>query len=81
MSLLKQINDKGAVLEWCPVKSKPNLVALGTKVLKMINHKRKPQQSYRICLIFNEDGNDQSIVFILILLLLHSNCTLLLMLF
>ena len=32
MSLLKQIDDKGAVLEWSPVRSKPNLVALGTKV-------------------------------------------------
>ena len=32
MSLLKQIDDKGAVLEWSPVRGKPNLVALGTKV-------------------------------------------------
>jgi hypothetical protein len=34
MSLLKQIDDKGAVLEWSPVSSKPNLVALGTKVVE-----------------------------------------------
>jgi hypothetical protein len=34
MSLLKQIEDKGAVLEWSPVLSYPNLVALGTKVTK-----------------------------------------------
>ena len=34
MSLLKQIEDKGAVLEWSPVLSYPNLVALGTKVKK-----------------------------------------------
>jgi len=32
MSLLKQIDDKGAVLEWSPVASSPNLVVLGTKV-------------------------------------------------
>jgi hypothetical protein len=32
MSLLKQIDDKGAVLEWSPVASQPNLVALGTQV-------------------------------------------------
>ena len=34
MSLLKQINDKGAVLEWSPIASQANLVALGTKVMK-----------------------------------------------
>lgn len=32
MSLLKRIEDKGAVLEWSPVASRPDLVALGTKV-------------------------------------------------
>jgi hypothetical protein len=32
MSLLKEIEDKGAVLEWSPVAAHPNLVALGTKV-------------------------------------------------
>ena len=32
MSLLKQIEDKGAVLEWSPVAQHANLVALGTKV-------------------------------------------------
>jgi hypothetical protein len=32
MSLLKQIDDKGAVLEWSPIAKCPNLVALGTKV-------------------------------------------------
>ena len=32
MSLLKQIEDKGAVLEWSPISSNANLVALGTKV-------------------------------------------------
>jgi len=31
MSLLKQIDDKGAVLEWSPIAKCPNLVALGTK--------------------------------------------------
>lgn len=31
MSLLKQIDDKGAVLAWSPISSYPNLVALGTK--------------------------------------------------
>ncbi|KAJ1425674.1 hypothetical protein B484DRAFT_451002 [Ochromonadaceae sp. CCMP2298] len=31
MSLLKQIEDKGAVLEWSPVAEYANLVALGTK--------------------------------------------------
>jgi len=31
MSLLKQIEDKGAVLEWSPISQFPNLVALGTK--------------------------------------------------
>lgn len=31
MSLLKQIDDKGAVLSWSPLSSIPNLVALGTK--------------------------------------------------
>ena len=33
MSLLKQIEDKGAVLEWSPVAEYANLVALGTKVV------------------------------------------------
>lgn len=33
MSLLKQINDKGAVLSWSPLATTPNLVALGTKVI------------------------------------------------
>jgi hypothetical protein len=32
MSLLKEISDKGAVLEWSPLMSNPNWVALGTKV-------------------------------------------------
>ena len=32
MSLLKQIEDKGAVLEWSPVAQHANMVALGTKV-------------------------------------------------
>ena len=32
MSFLKQIDDKGAVLEWSPIAGQPNLVALGTKV-------------------------------------------------
>ena len=32
MSFLKEIEDKGAVLDWCPVSTYPNLVALGTKV-------------------------------------------------
>jgi hypothetical protein len=32
MSLLKQIDDKGAVLEWSPVAQHASLVALGTKV-------------------------------------------------
>lgn len=32
MSLLKQINDKGAVVEWSPIASNANMVALGTKV-------------------------------------------------
>ena len=32
MSLLKTINDKGAVLEWSPISSKPNVVAIATKV-------------------------------------------------
>lgn len=31
MSLLKQIEDKGAVLEWSPIRAQPNIVALGTK--------------------------------------------------
>ncbi len=33
MSLLKNIRDKGAILEWSPIQSQPNLVALGTKVI------------------------------------------------
>lgn len=33
MSLLKQINDKGAVLSWSPLAHSPNFVALGTKVM------------------------------------------------
>jgi hypothetical protein len=31
MSLLKQIDDKGAVIEWSPITSNPSMVALGTK--------------------------------------------------
>ena len=31
MSLLKRIDNKGCVLEWSPIASQPNLVALGTK--------------------------------------------------
>jgi hypothetical protein len=31
MSLLKQIDDRGAVLEWSPFADRPNLVALATK--------------------------------------------------
>lgn len=38
MSLLKQIDDKGAVLEWSPVPSQANLVALGTKVRSQALH-------------------------------------------
>jgi hypothetical protein len=38
MSLLKQINDKGAVVEWCPLAEHGNLVALGTKVMIPILH-------------------------------------------
>ena len=34
MSLLKQIDDKGAVLAWSPVSTRPNLVIIGTKVGK-----------------------------------------------
>ena len=34
MSLLKQIEDKGAVLEWSPIVQNANLVALGTKVMR-----------------------------------------------
>lgn len=33
MSLLKVIEDKGAVVSWSPIADKPNLVALGTKVI------------------------------------------------
>jgi hypothetical protein len=33
MSLLNQIDDKGAVLAWSPLQSYSNFVALGTKVL------------------------------------------------
>jgi hypothetical protein len=36
MSLLKQIEDKGAVLQWSPVASDPNFVVFGTKVTKTI---------------------------------------------
>ncbi len=32
MSLLKQIDDKGAVLAWSPLQTYGNFVALGTKV-------------------------------------------------
>lgn len=32
MSLLKQIDERGAVLEWSPIAQHANLVALGTKV-------------------------------------------------
>jgi cadmium resistance protein CadD (predicted permease) len=32
MSLLKQIDDKGAVLSWSPLHAYGNFVALGTKV-------------------------------------------------
>ena len=32
MSLLKQIDDKGAVIEWSPLYTHSNMVALGTKV-------------------------------------------------
>ena len=32
MSFLKQIEDKGAVLDWSPISGLPNVVALGTKV-------------------------------------------------
>ena len=31
MSLLHQLEDRGAVLEWSPKKSHPNMVAIGTK--------------------------------------------------
>lgn len=33
MSLLKTINDKGAVLEWSPMSNRSNMVAIGTKVI------------------------------------------------
>lgn len=32
MALLKQIDEKGAVLAWSPKFENPNLIALGTKV-------------------------------------------------
>ena len=32
MSLLKRINDKGAVIAWSPLQERPALLALGTKV-------------------------------------------------
>lgn len=32
MSLLKEINDKGAVLAWSPKIESPNFIAIGTKV-------------------------------------------------
>lgn len=32
MSLLKRINDKGAVIAWSPLRERPALLALGTKV-------------------------------------------------
>ena len=32
MSILKQINDKGATIAWSPLRSHPNLLATGTKV-------------------------------------------------
>lgn len=32
MSLLKNISDKGAVLEWSPIVNQSNMVAIGTKV-------------------------------------------------
>ena len=38
MSLLKTINDKGAVLEWSPISSKPNVVAIATKVILYHHH-------------------------------------------
>lgn len=31
MSLLKQLEDRGAVLEWSPKRSHANMVAIGTK--------------------------------------------------
>lgn len=34
MSLLKQIDEKSAVLAWSPLSNNPNMVALGTKVYK-----------------------------------------------
>ena len=33
MSLVKQIDDKGAVLEWSPIATNSNMVVLGTKVV------------------------------------------------
>jgi len=32
MSILKQINDKGATIAWSPLRSHPNVLATGTKV-------------------------------------------------
>jgi hypothetical protein len=37
MSLLKTINDKGAVLEWSPISNQSNMVAVGTKVIEYYN--------------------------------------------
>lgn len=39
MSLLKEIEDRGAVLEWSPVPSKANVVALGTKVSQLCKNR------------------------------------------
>jgi hypothetical protein len=36
MTLLKEITDKGAVLEWSPIADTARVVALGTKVRLLI---------------------------------------------
>ena len=36
MSLVKQIEDKGAVVEWSPLTTQPGLFAIGTKVCYLL---------------------------------------------
>jgi hypothetical protein len=52
MSLLSQIEDKGAVLEWSPIQALPNLVALGTKVMVEKMDISKLQRGYTKVLYF-----------------------------
>jgi hypothetical protein len=53
MSLLSQIEDKGAVLEWSPIQALPNLVALGTKVMvEKMDIPKKLQRGYTNVLYF-----------------------------